>query len=286
MIFARTLLGRVQLSRLFRFNSVAQRFLVPVFAVVFAIAASAADDSVRVAQTKLKEQGFYFGQVDGVLSSDFSAAVTRYQIRNGLQITGNLNAETSKALGVKPEVISRESGGAPDSGTWRRLRKMDNQFLARSVVKPQATMSDNARPDSPTAALERSSGDQSKLVLSPERLRDYVAAFVLAGLDPHVGAELEFFANQVRYYNEGVTGREKIRADLQRYDVRWPQRRFWLAGDLEVVPQPDNHLRVTFPLRYELANGSRHASGKIRKTLVLEVRGEDLQIVGVDERKA
>jgi peptidoglycan hydrolase-like protein with peptidoglycan-binding domain len=267
-----------------------KRLFATCLAVAMMIGFVSADDNVRSAQTKLKEGGFYFGNIDGALSSDLSAAVTRYQIRNGLQITGNLNAETSKALGVKPEVTAPSVAAAPNSDTWRRLRKTDQQFLTRATANttnktaPPPTAPSSA--DSPTSVLEPASADGSKLVLSPERLRDYVAAFVLAGLDPHVGAELEFFAGHVRYYNQGLVDRERIRTDLQRYDVEWPQRRFWLAGNLNVTAQPDSRLRVTFPLRYELANGSKHRSGKIRKTLLLEVTGEDLQIVAVDETKA
>src|SRR5262249_24652107 len=40
-----------------------------------------------------------------------------------------------------------------------------------------------------------------------ERLRDYVAAFVLAGLDKNVGAETEFFADRVQYYDQGTMDR-------------------------------------------------------------------------------
>lgn len=119
-----------------------------------------------------------------------------------------------------------------------------------------------------------------------DRLRDYVAAFVLAGLDPQVGAEAEFFADRVDYFGEHKVTREKIRRDLQRYDNRWPERRFWLAGELVVRPIKDR-LEVLFPLRYELRSGSRRSSGQVWKTLVLERTGaDDLQIVAVNERKA
>jgi hypothetical protein len=117
-------------------------------------------------------------------------------------------------------------------------------------------------------------------------VRDYVGAFVLAGLDPQVGAETEFFADRVQYYDEGTIGRENIRRDLHRYAARWPERRFWLAGDVRVEPQNGNRVRVTFPLRYELRNGRKHSSGKIAKTIVLEPTGDDFQIVAVNERKA
>ena len=113
-----------------------------------------------------------------------------------------------------------------------------------------------------------------------------MGTFVLAGLDPEIGAEAAFFADRVQYYNDGMMEREKIRNDLKRYDARWPERRFWLAGDITIEPQSDNRVRVTFPLRYELRNGAKHSSGKVDKTLVLECAGDDLQIVAVNERTA
>jgi len=117
-------------------------------------------------------------------------------------------------------------------------------------------------------------------------VRDYVAAFVLAGLDKNVGAESEFFADRVEYYDSGAMDREKIREDLKRYDERWPERHFWLAGKITVEPQSDNRVLVTFPLGFKLRNGNKQSSGKVDKRLVLEVAGDDLQIVAVNERKA
>ena len=108
---------------------------------------------------------------------------------------------------------------------------------------------------------------------------------MLAGLDPKVGSETEFFADRVHYYDQGVLDREQIRKDLQHYAERWPQRRFWVDGEITIKPQDGNRVQVTFPLRYELRNGDKHSSGKINKTLVLEPAGDDLEIVAVNERK-
>jgi hypothetical protein len=114
-----------------------------------------------------------------------------------------------------------------------------------------------------------------------------VAAFVLAGLDPEVGAEAEFFANRVDYFGQPNVTRERIRKDLQRYDQRWPQREFRLAGEIESVPQPNGTIRVTFPLRYDLRNGPKSASGTVRKTITLRKTNDgDLEIVKVLERKS
>jgi len=78
--------------------------------------------------------------------------------------------------------------------------------------------------------------------------------------------------------------REKIREDLKRYDVQWPERHFWVAGKINIEPQSDSRVRVTFPLGFKLRIANKQSSGKLAKTLVLERAGDDLQIVAVNER--
>ena len=87
-----------------------------------------ADDNVREVQTKLSDEGLYYGEIDGAYSSDLSAALSRYQIRNGLPITGQLDVETSNALGAKPAVGPSTAGNEETSSeTWRRLRKHERR---------------------------------------------------------------------------------------------------------------------------------------------------------------
>jgi len=263
-----------------------KRVILYLFAVTLCgIASVWADENVRAAQARLKEGGFYFSEPTGNYDNETAAAVSRYQIRNGLQITGKLDAATSKSLGVAPAAAPVQTR-ANESDSWRRLRKTDERFLSRMNEREKQPGRSRSRPEpaAPAAAGAPDAGYRT-FTLSRERLRDYVGAFVLAGLDPQVGAELEFFAGRVDYYGQGVVGRDKIRRDLQSYNQQWPQRRFWLAGEVQVEPQADSRLRVTFPLRYELRNGGKRASGKIRKTLLLEVTADDLQIVAVNERK-
>jgi len=74
---------------------------IAVLAVLAAIVASAqADQIVENVQQALKDQGFYYGEITGDKDADTAAAIRRYQIRNGLQITGDLNEETLKSLRV------------------------------------------------------------------------------------------------------------------------------------------------------------------------------------------
>jgi peptidoglycan hydrolase-like protein with peptidoglycan-binding domain len=74
---------------------------IAVVVLLAALAAGArADQVVQNAQQALKDQGFYYGEVTGEKDADTTAAIRRYQIRNGLQISGDLNDETLKSLGV------------------------------------------------------------------------------------------------------------------------------------------------------------------------------------------
>ena len=287
-----------------------------------------ADETVQKAQKSLEKAGFYHGKGSGVYDSETSAAVTRYQIRNGLAITGKLDAETLKALRVRPPSNSPGAESSPSSETWRQLRDADKEFLERlnagEIPAPKAapTPAPAAEAQAPVAAkpnprprfvpdaspslpveearatatpaettrrrisAERRGNSKPDATFDRERLRDYVGAFVLAGLDPKVGAELEFFAARVNYFGEPNLPREKIRRDLVSYDRRWPQRRFWLAGEIEARRIHGGLLEVSYPLRFELRNGSKSASGMVRKTLRLQ-RSEagDLEIVGVSETK-
>lgn len=284
-----------------------------------------ADENVREVQEKLRDGGFYSGNIDGTYSSELSGALTRYQIRNGLPITGQLDEDTSKKLSAKPAVTNNSGGPEQSSETWRRLRKGARRSSVSARRSERATEAresssvsteettgtiteTSARPASadaasiksettqPPAAAQTSSQTTGPALapqaitltgdLSAERLRDYVAAFVLAGLDRNVGVESEFFADRVQYYDQGIMDREKIREDLKRYDERWPERHFWITGTINIEPQNDNRVRVTFRLGFKLRNGNRIVTGKTDKTLVLEPAGDDLQIVAVNERKA
>ena len=276
-------------------------FFALVFVNLCCLASIFADESVRAAQTRLRMEGFYFGDADGAYNSETAAAVTRYQIRHGLSITGKLDSPTAQALGVSALPSPSEAPPASVAGAWHRLRNGDIQFLpAKDKVTPavsspapgdsrleargnRATAASHQARASVTAVRPSSSREKT---FNKERLRDYVGAFVLAGLDPQTGAELEFFADRVDYFGQKNVSREKIRRDLIRYDERWPQRRFSLAGGLDVAPVSASSVRVVFPLHYELGNRSKKASGSVRKTIVLQTTpNDDLQIVAVNEQK-
>jgi peptidoglycan hydrolase-like protein with peptidoglycan-binding domain len=92
--------------------------------VAFALCAAGlvrADQTIRSLQQTLKEQGFYYGTVTGEKSAETTAAIRRYQIRNGLQVTGEINEETLRSLNSHSNSVaatrpsSKPVGIQPDS---------------------------------------------------------------------------------------------------------------------------------------------------------------------------
>lgn len=59
-----------------------------------------ADPLIVAAQKQLKSLGYYAGKVDGIPGSQTNAAIRRYQEANKLRITGELNTETLRHMGL------------------------------------------------------------------------------------------------------------------------------------------------------------------------------------------
>src|SRR5437870_8865289 len=83
-----------------------------------------ADQAIQNVQQALKDQGFYYGEMTGTKDADTTAAIRRYQIRNGLQITGDLNEETLKSLGV-------DSSGARATAKASRSEEHTSELQSR-----------------------------------------------------------------------------------------------------------------------------------------------------------
>jgi peptidoglycan hydrolase-like protein with peptidoglycan-binding domain len=77
--------------------------------------AAAADDhtvsshTVKKAQEKLKDKGYYTGEVDGVMGPQTRSALWRYEKENNLRTDGRLDRETAQSLGV----VSGDAGKTP-----------------------------------------------------------------------------------------------------------------------------------------------------------------------------
>ncbi len=57
-----------------------------------------ADDSLRHYQQALRDQGFYYGPINGTAGDETTQALRRYQIRNGLAVSGQLDDDTRRSI--------------------------------------------------------------------------------------------------------------------------------------------------------------------------------------------
>lgn len=100
-----------------------------VLILILPVATLFADPVVESVQQALKDEGLYYGDVTGNKDADTTAAIRRYQIRSGLQITGDLNDETLKALGVNSsgsrEVVKASPTAAPNTSDLRAPLKQE-----------------------------------------------------------------------------------------------------------------------------------------------------------------
>ncbi len=92
-----------------------------------------ADQTIQSVQQALKDQGFYYGNVSGEKSAETTAAVRRYQIRNGLQVTGEINPETLRSLNVGSNSASSRSLTSSSPVTQPRGARPDDSSRVRPV---------------------------------------------------------------------------------------------------------------------------------------------------------
>jgi hypothetical protein len=64
------------------------------------------DSTVASVQEQLARQGYYRGEIDVIFGAKTRRAVVRYQSDHGLRVTGNLNADTLRALGLPRVAIN------------------------------------------------------------------------------------------------------------------------------------------------------------------------------------
>lgn len=122
------------------------RLIIFVAILLASVTSAFSQSTVASAQQVLKDQGFYYGEITGTKDADTTAAIRRYQIRNGLQVTGDLNAETLKSLGLK--------GGASSTPTPSRSTPPPSQ--AEPEYEDDAS---DLRDDSPDPQPPPSSQD-------------------------------------------------------------------------------------------------------------------------------
>ena len=105
-----------------------------------------ADDALRHVQQSLRDQGFYYGSIDGQPGDETTQAIRRYQIRNGLAVSGQLDDATRKSIDRNESNVAK--GTKSDQGTIASSGSDDRAYAQGDAtpppLNPSAPPADNA----------------------------------------------------------------------------------------------------------------------------------------------
>ena len=256
------------------------------------------DEITRQVQEELRKRNLYFGDVDGRRTEQVAAALRRYQQRKGFAVTGEADETTLRSLTLlppAPRLTVVTATPAPGAGR--------TPIMATSVW-PDATVlrSDEARrnptpPDtqpldiepSPTPAIAPPPAAAAIRRPAVEAVRAFLEAYLQAGQSNDTAVQMPFYGEQVDYLNEGKVGQRFIRADIDGYDRRWPERRFTLLDPVTVLPSPDHDpdkIVATFHYRFAVRRPHDAPEGEMVNTYTLQRTGpESLRIIGMKETR-
>ncbi|MGH8099699.1 MAG: peptidoglycan-binding domain-containing protein, partial [Chthoniobacterales bacterium] len=172
------------------FRSCFMKRLVVHFVLTVCLAGLvSADQTIQSVQQALKEQRFYYGNVTGEKSAETTAAVRRYQIRKGLQVTGEIDAETVRSLHLDSRLVApSETTSKPAVTQPKNVRPDENAWLGQ-----------NPAPESP-GKVDRQFETNPDFSRAPYRVTP-------RQLKAHIVAEVEYQLGSRGYYRGRIDGR-------------------------------------------------------------------------------
>lgn len=87
---------------------------IPLMVYAAALRQGDSGEEVKAVQKKLRQWGYYEGEVDGIFGSGTKKAVIKFQQKNGLTADGIVGEKTAEALGLQ---LSSSSGGSSSGGS-------------------------------------------------------------------------------------------------------------------------------------------------------------------------
>jgi peptidoglycan hydrolase-like protein with peptidoglycan-binding domain len=127
-----------------------------------------ADEVLRHVQQELRDQGFYYGSIDGSPGDETTQAIRRYQIRNGLGVTGQLNDETRKSIERTEAAVAKGPASSSSSRHSARPGTDEDRQYAEATPPPLAGNAPAPAPEpapvfrsAPHPPPETDSGDEN-----------------------------------------------------------------------------------------------------------------------------
>ena len=147
-----------------------------------------ADDVLKRVQQSLRDQGFYYGTIDGSPGDETTQAIRRYQIRNGLPVTGQLTEDTRASIMKNSGGSGASAGGSASTnpGGSKSTGSGGVSVAPSGTVRPRSTPSVAATP---RPAPESTPPRLSAPAATPSRAPSREAAPAPRALPPTIRAD-------------------------------------------------------------------------------------------------
>jgi len=109
-----------------------------------------ADQVIRSLQQTLKDRGFYYGAVTGDKNAETTAAIRRYQIRNGLKVTGEINEETLRSVNPNTPALASQPSSKPGTTQPNSIRPDASGRLSQTPPPPSFRQPDQPVETNPS----------------------------------------------------------------------------------------------------------------------------------------
>jgi peptidoglycan hydrolase-like protein with peptidoglycan-binding domain len=174
-----------------------------------AVGLAHADQAIRSLQQALKQQGFYYGKVTGEQSAETTTAVRRYQIRNGLKVTGEMNEETTRSLNASSNSL------ATVSQTNSKAAPQVNQTSRTPSLSP-SDREPNANPSYSTSFYQSAPVRMNRRTIAAAQYQLMSRGFYRGRIDGNYGSQT---ALAVRAFQSSAGLAPSGRLDMQTLDA-------------------------------------------------------------------
>jgi peptidoglycan hydrolase-like protein with peptidoglycan-binding domain len=203
-----------------------------LLATALLLAPAIAEDQFRDVQAALKRDGFYYGEVTGTESPETGAAIRRFQIRNGIPVTGKLGPETLTALGLgmsKAPAVVVKPAPAPLTPQQKQINPAPPEKAAVPPREPGSPAKQNA--DRPPA------DEAGAAVQNPSRRINANDRAVVAPPTPVPSPVSTPFATMLRDTPYATAPRAAQTDIIRRAQAAMAARRFY-RGPLDGIAGP------------------------------------------------
>ncbi|MEO7934008.1 MAG: peptidoglycan-binding domain-containing protein [Chthoniobacterales bacterium] len=270
-----------------------------------------ADEQVRAVQEELRRRNVYFGDIDGQRSTELEQATRRYQKRKGFAENGSEDHDTLRSLGLLPrspdeappkeldwpaepilksdakidvaaeaQQIGAETGVAPASIA---PEKIPAEKTSASAAKAKRSKPSGVQPV--VLQSERKTSQSSQRMETVELVR-FVKNYLKAVSRNDTHNELQFYADHVSYFANGVVDRRIVESSLKRYYQRWPSRKYIIGPVLGISwNSRRGEIVMTYRVNFTLKNHGKVVRGQTENRITINAATADPRIVAIEEHR-